>query len=143
MEKLKFRAKSLENNAFIYGDYYKKHIQTNNNDTKLEHYIGFQSTDENNQIWNEYYEISEETLGIFSERLDLNGKEIFSGDIVYCNFEDVMEFNSCYGVVKFNICQGCYVENLEDVQFKNSCLFDWDTIEIIGNIYDNKELLED
>ena len=75
---------------------------------------------------------------------DKNGKEIFEGDIV--QFEDCYEVSDFLyintGIIEW--CQGGFhVTNRDSVLMED--LFDGDSLDvtIIGNIYENPELLED
>lgn len=75
--------------------------------------------------------------------VDVNGKEIFEGDIV--EFEDADDIENVYinqGVIEW--CQGGFtVSNRTTVTLDD--LLDEDTLEvtIVGNIYENPELVED
>ena len=75
--------------------------------------------------------------------VDKNGQEIFEGDIV--EFEDADDIENVYinqGVIEW--CQGGFtVSNRTTVTLDD--LLDEDTLEvtIVGNIYDNPELLDD
>lgn len=86
------------------------------------------------------YEIDLETVGQFTGLLDKNGKKIFEGDIVLGLFLFDMSINA---VVKFR--DGAFGlewrrgEIIEFNAFTSLCNI---TYEIIGNIYDNPELLE-
>ena len=76
--------------------------------------------------------------------LDKNGKEIFEGDVV--QFEDCSETSDFLyiniGIIEW--CQGGFhVTNRDSVLMED--LLDGDSLDvtIIGNIYENPELLED
>ena len=83
-------------------------------------------------ITNRYYagssfEVVPETVGQYTGLTDKNGKKIFEGDIVNISNDEIFE-------VKYE--DGGFTAGL--------FLGDWDYghVEVIGNIYDNPELME-
>lgn len=74
--------------------------------------------------------------------IDKNGKEIESGDILKTDFDDVysIKFNNIYGfcAIKEDIRLWFTEEGLE-YELRETL----SKTEVIGNIYENKELLED
>lgn len=92
-----------------------------------------------------YLEDEDATIMQSTGLFDRNGKEIFEGDII-ANGPDVM-------CMKRHNTLGFYVEKKGKVEFIADCAvleeFEEDTkeiadsLEIIGNIYENPELLED
>lgn len=98
------------------------------------------------------YPINSETLGQYTGLNDKNGKEIYEGDIIHLNDEE-FELEHGNGIVVFldkdlggRPCGGMwYVEDAdEDSRTDNSLydLYQCGQLEIIGNIFDNKNLLE-
>lgn len=77
---------------------------------------------------------------------DKNGKEIFEGDILNCGyiftgspFEEQDDYIEDIGVVKIMNC-GAVVKIYEEIENLVDVLDSCEDIEVIGNIYENKEL---
>lgn len=72
---------------------------------------------------------------------DTNGVDIYEGDIINAEYRNEWSVEKIYGNVMFSD-NGCFylsVTENEGVIFPLLCE---DTIEVIGNIYENPELLE-
>lgn len=70
---------------------------------------------------------------------DKNGKEIYEGDIVqWCHHKNVIKFGEIVGYG-----YGFYWESLIAMDFCESMTGFIDEYEVIGNIYQNRELLEE
>ena len=86
------------------------------------------------------FEVFPETVGQYTGLTDKNGRKIFEGDIVEGNSE-YFTYTHPYGKVVYD--GGQYLISFDDVLEDIECLGAWaNDVEIIGNIYDNPELLE-
>lgn len=92
------------------------------------------------------FDVLQESVGEFTGLFDKNGKEIYEGDIINIqvissHIKDVIINEKC-SVVFYNGCFGMaeYGIRKEFVRF-NSFVEYLTSFEIVGNIYDNPELL--
>jgi len=137
-----FRGKSLVTNEWVYGSLVKCGNEN--------HIIGFDEVDLDGHHIRYYSDrpvfTKQETIGQFTGLYDKNGKEIYEGDILMCigqrednkwrkYFRKVLFKNGsfCMNVPEYNV--DSYLHH----HIVNGEL-GW---EVIGNIYDNKELLEE
>lgn len=79
------------------------------------------------------FDIMPETLGRFTGAKDVNGKDIYEGDIVRCNdwFNSEVFYND-------ELC--AFVVDNQEKQMLN-LLHDFNNVVVIGNKFDNPELL--
>lgn len=89
---------------------------------------------------NTVYPIDESTICQCTGLKDKNGKLIFEHDIVNCIEEE------CCGKIVWNESEAGFYFNVlyEDGKFDEEHIYDFvDCMEVVGNIFDNPELLED
>lgn len=140
MRKILFRGKRIDNVKWVYGYYFydsfydKAYIMTGR------YCMEARKRKLNQEIINAF-EVNPETIRQYTGLTDKNGTKIFEGDI--CNFY------SRYGIDTYSVV-GVVVYNANATEFG----IDYDStylglgrhyyskdIEVIGNIYDNPELL--
>lgn len=131
MREILFRGKREDNGEWAYG-YYVRLPSAAGSVHKM--YVPAENPDESNAV----YYIDPKTLGQYTGLTDKNGVKIFEGDIVW--FDGGWEE---YGGNTFEVVftNGCFYlgRNPDTVCFLLKAYIEW--AEVIGNIYDNPELL--
>lgn len=134
MREILFKAKRIDNGEWVEGYYVKnKGIHTKfpsviftNIDTMLPECFDF-------------YEVDENTLCQYTGLTDKNGRKIWENDVVSMKYVDFV----CNGVIEYKTENARFVfREFDDVYgadygFDHTC-----EMEVIGNIFDNSELLE-
>ena len=139
MREIEFRAKRIDNNEWVYGSLIPL-IQGDfivSTDSYNEVEINLHEKLNCNALWeeNDFVKVSSETIGQYTGLKDKNGKKIFEGDILEYEFEDIGKQKA---YVDWN---GKYASFTLEVISED---FEYAPIEsgvIIGNIYDNPELI--
>jgi len=143
MREIKFRGKSfnnVSNSGWVYGSLIK--MDSKGSQSFIFPLIEYASTLTCGQLIRNHMEaVKPETVGQSTGLPDRNGKEIFDGDVVegekYSGKPGI--YNNHTGVVKFRheSFSSFGINQYKGQEAKINSLF-----EIIGNIYDNPELLE-
>jgi uncharacterized phage protein (TIGR01671 family) len=130
MREIKFRGKNIETNEWIFGYLNKQNAEN-------KYYI---TSPTKSALYNHCHTVKEETIGQYTGLKDKNGKEIYEGDIV--KGKDDAEFKEIIGTIEWvdNWAQFVIEANQGHYNFID---FRCNGLEIIGNIYDNPELLEE
>lgn len=126
MREILFRGKRVDNVEWVYGNFFKDSYG----------WIGiFERAEAINA-----YKVIPGTVGQYTGLTDLNGTKIFEGDILSAHLDDLFPENETRGVVVYRHSEFCLMQK-DDMydDFKDG--FE-KMFEVIGNIYDNPELLE-
>lgn len=97
-----------------------------------------------------YFGVEPNTIGLFTGIMDKNGNKIFEDDIVRVGLK---EYIVCYGFHKIPCCGCCfahhnsigfYLKNIETgkIESDEETFTEYQGLEIIGNVFDNPELLQ-
>lgn len=145
MREILFRGKRADNGEWIRGDlittpFTGKETQQNIiyilDITKAD-YDCFEDLVEDNGI----FEIAPDTVCQCTGLTDKNGRKIFEGDIVQdYPFKAVVKFGEFESQVLKNI--GFNLDWFKELSYRRDLPYWVDKIEVIGNIFDNPELLE-
>jgi len=126
MREIKFRGKIIDKGykygEWVYGGLYCVRDEWNN----VTCYIVTEK-------W-QTYRVDPETVGQYAGKKDKNGKEVYEGDILWQGWEFDRKIK-IKGIVQFR--EGIFV--LRECDGKDHILNE--TAEVIGNIFDNSELL--
>lgn len=131
-----FKGKRKDNGEWVEGDL----IQWKNGNMQICLGVGLNKKEKT------LVDIIPETVGQCAGRKYANDKLLFEGDIVkwYSDYDDTWGYSHTaeyYGVVVWNANDYCWniKTNDELIPFND---YDWDISMVVGNIYDNSELLE-
>lgn len=100
-----------------------------------------------------WYRVDKETVGQYTGLHDENGKEIYEGDIIEFSYDvftgnfdtkvgrGIIEFiDGAFYIKPFEI-EGKKIKDIDNEEWFLIYTVNIDTLKVIGNIYDNPELL--
>ena len=144
MREILFRGKSTKTNQWIYGGFHiweKRQVCVFGNDRLKDDEISCVLTVNSFADWNmprtmHAVEVIADTVGQYTGLTDRNGNKIFEGDIV-----NILTENEEIGIIVYE--DGGFVVRADkfSVDFINN--INGTDVEVIGNKYDNPELLGD
>lgn len=129
MRTIKFRGFNRKNNEWLHGFYLQN---------RGAHFV---CPDEfaTNKSW-EDYEVDSDTVGQFTGLHDKDGKEIYEGDVVTCHHGGNYRIAYCCGEWQLIASDDTWLSLVEydpNVSISNKL----NSLEVIGNIHDNLELI--
>ena len=142
MRPIKYRAKDAKTGEWLYGYYVEQHMPEYDNDqpdritgyTHLPMLFNDEPGLRDSFYW---HEVVSDTVGQFTGLRDINGKDIYEGDILDVNYADEeshLDVRFVRGMFAF-----LWNGDLDDEFPCNAPTHEW--AKVIGNIHDNPELL--
>ena len=131
MREILFRGKRIDNGEWVTGFYVHYDDTKDNHEDDCDYIVGIHTGKHF-----PFFEVIPETVGQYTGLTDKNGKKIFEGDIVERKRSDKTSYYQiCYdeGIASFI--------GLRGIGFTRF-VYDSERFEVIGNIYDNSELIE-
>jgi uncharacterized phage protein (TIGR01671 family) len=140
MREIEFRGKRRDTGEWVYGDLSISKVWSKN--TTPEYGICFDKEDINGYLNREWEGVRKETVGQYTGKKDQNGVKIFEWDIVrLTSCMDETDFGEVYfdhGEWLIGFFGG---DESGPLYYLQDCE-NGPTLEVIGNIHDNPELLE-
>jgi len=132
---IKFRGKKIDTGEWVYGNYAFSSVNG-------KHQITVETLDGCKHYY-VYHPVNPETVGQYTGLKDKNGKEIYEGDIATIAWhpEEPLKKIKNLWVVRYSGWQFSAEPNRETLKPYGATLAE--TLEVIGNIHDNPELLKE
>ena len=133
MREILFKGKRIDNGEWIEGYYQKKYDFLGKSHLIL--YV------DNHVRW-ECVEIDPETLCQFTGLCDKNGKRIWENDILMAHLDESYPGDVTYETVEWGMA-GWVTREASSTDRQYLDKFDLEHYEVVGNIFDNPELLQE
>ena len=131
MREIEFRGKSKNSGRWVHGD-----LVTNKYQSRQGIHIYEKSNNVNCKSGYQFVRVDKKTLGQYTGLKDKNGTKIFEGDVAKCKVDiDLIV------LVEWSEIMSAFVirEPSKSIRYCDLCFAR--NIEVIGNIYDNPELV--
>lgn len=141
MREILFKAKRIDNGEWVEGYYQKRYCLSDSEESLIFHADSY-------KMW-EYAEIAPETLCQFTGLCDKNGNKIWENDILMAHLDEFHPEDMTYETVEWGVAGWAAHETSSidreygsvDREYLNE--FDLKHFEVVGNIFDNPELLQE
>lgn len=134
MREILFKAKRINNGEWVEGYYQRRYYFLGNEEHLIFHADSY-------KVW-EYAEIDPETLCQFTGLCDKNGNRIWENDILMAHLDEFYPEDTTYEIVEWGVA-GLVGNETGSVDREYLGEFDLEHYEVVGNIFDNKELLQE
>lgn len=132
MREILFKAKRIDNGEWAVGYYVNTCYPGNDKETG--YFIVVYP--------NEYHEIYTSTICQFTGLCDKNGKKIWENDILMAHLDESYPEDTTYETVEWGFA-GWVAHETDSTDRDYLGEFDLEYYEVVGNIFDNKELLQE
>ena len=134
MREILFKAKRKDNGKWVEGYYQKRYDLLGNEVHLIFHADSY-------TVW-EYAEVDPETLCWFTGRCDRYGNKIWENDIMMAHLDESYPEDATYETVEWGVA-GWVTHEAGSTDREYLDEFDLEHYEVVGNIFDNKELLQE
>lgn len=136
MREILFKAKRVDNGEWVEGHY---------TECRGETFIGI-DTSSMFEIFCppviRWFKVSSETLCQFTGLCDKNGKKIWENDILMAHLDESYPEDATYETVEWGVA-GFVTREAGSTDREHFDKFDLEHFEVVGNIFDNKKLLQE
>ena len=132
MREIEFRGKRVDNGEWVYGALTKRRNLCGSSFFEI---LSFENPDESSN-----FEVETETIGQYTGLKDQNGVKIYEGDIINVKFSGGSERNF---IISWEIDRYKLLNINKNESEDNTSGLYGNYCEVIGNIYENPELLGD
>lgn len=134
MREILFKAKRIDNGEWVEGYYLRDQYHIGGKDI-----IFYRKDSDRFTVYTDRIDI--ETLCQFTGLTDKNGNKIWENDILMAHLDESYPEDVTYMTVKWNFAGFVAYEAGTDGEYLDE--FDLEHFEAVGNIFDNKELLQE